>query len=124
LSVPQPRHARTTFAVSEVLLTLHLCEANNIIRYYSTTAGTTLNRKYPDNPDGEHTANRFTGKAVEDHGRHIIIASEPSTYKESEWHLIPRNSLVTASAEHGVEVAPIAYKKEWNAEDPTVQDGK
>ena len=52
------------------------------------------------------------------------VVSEPSTYKESEWHLIPRNSLVTASAENGVEVAPIAYKKEWDAEDPTVVGGK
>jgi len=93
-------------------------------RYYSTTAGTTLNRKYPDNPDGVHTANRFNGKSVEDHGKHIIIASEPSTYKESDWHLIPRNSLVTASAEYGVQVASIMYRKEWDAEDPTVVKGK
>ena len=57
------------------------------------------------------------GKAVEDHGKHIIIASEPSTYKESDWHLIPRNSLVTATAEHGVQVASIMYRKEWDAED-------
>lgn len=88
-------------------------------RYYSTVAGTTLNRKYPDNPDGAYSANRFVGKSVEDHGKHIIIASEPSTYKENDWHLIPRNSLVTASAEHGVQVKPIAYKPEWDAEDPT-----
>jgi predicted glutamine amidotransferase len=90
------------------------------IRYYSTEAGTTLNRKYPDNPDGNHSTSRFSGKAVEDHGKHIIIASEPSTYKEDDWHLIPRNSLVTASEEHGVQVKLIAYNPEWNAEDPTV----
>lgn len=94
----------------------------NTIRYYSTVAGTTLNRKYPDNPDGEHSATRFVGKAVEDHGKHIIIASEPSTYKEDDWHLIPRNSLVVASTEHGVQVKPIAYKEEWNARDPTVEE--
>ena len=89
------------------------------IRYYSTNAGTTLNRKYPDNPDGTHSANRFTGKAVEDHGKHIIIASEPSTYKADDWQLIPRNSLVTASSEHGFQITPIAYNPGWNAEDPT-----
>lgn len=66
-----------------------------------------------------HVANRFSGRAVEDHGKHIIIASEPSTYKEKEWHLIPRNSLVVAGAEHGVEIRPVAYKPEWDAEDPT-----
>jgi len=32
--------------------------------------------------------------------------------------------LVTASAEHGVQVSPIEYKKEWDAEDPAVLDGK
>ena len=90
-----------------------------VTRYYSTNAGTTLNRKYPDNPDGTHSTTRFSGKAVEDHGKHIIIASEPSTYKEDDWHLIPRNSLVTASEEHGVEIQPIAYDSKWNAEDPT-----
>ena len=88
-------------------------------RYYSTEAGTTLNRKYPDNPDGNHSTSRFNGKAVEEHGKHIIIASEPSTYKADDWHLIPRNSLVTASEAHGVQVKPIAYNQEWNAEDPT-----
>jgi glutamine amidotransferase len=88
------------------------------LRYYSTDAGTTLNRKYPDNPDGTHSANRFSGKAVEDHGKHIIVASEPSTYKADDWHLIPRNSLVTASSEHGVQITPIAYDPKWNAEDP------
>lgn len=89
-----------------------------VLRYYSTDAGTTLNRKYPDNPDGTHSASRFSGKAVEDHGKHIIIASEPSTYKADDWHLIPRNSLVTASNEHGVQITPIAYDPKWNAEDP------
>jgi len=90
-----------------------------VTRYYSTGAGTTLNRKYPDNPDGTHSASRFSGKAVEDHGKHIIIASEPSTYKVDDWHLIPRNSLVTASDEHGVQITPLAYDPKWNAEDPT-----
>lgn len=90
-----------------------------VVRYYSTSAGTTLNRKYPDNPDGTHSASRFSGKAVEDHGKHIIIASEPSTYKADDWKLIPRNSLVTASDEYGVQITPIAYNPAWDAEDPT-----
>jgi predicted glutamine amidotransferase len=124
LSVPKPRHAGAAFPVSKDSRTFHSWLFADNIRYYSTTAGTTLNRKYPDNPDGNPTANRFSGKAVEDHGKHIIIASEPSTYKESDWHLIPRNSLVTASAENGVQVAPIEYKKEWDAEDPTVVESK
>jgi glutamine amidotransferase len=89
-------------------------------RYYSTSAGTTLNRKYPDNPDGTHSSNRFAGKSDDEHGKHIIVASEPSTYKEDDWHLIPRNSLVTAS-EHGVHVKPVSYNSDFNAEDPTAE---
>jgi glutamine amidotransferase len=92
----------------------------DIDRYYSTEAGTTLNRKYPDNPDGNSSTDRFTVKAAEDHGKHIIIASEPSTYKADDWHLIPRNSLVTASEEHGVQIKPISYNPEWDAEDSSV----
>jgi glutamine amidotransferase len=92
----------------------------DIDRYYSTEAGTTLNRKYPDNPDGNSSTDRFTVKAAEDHGKHIIIASEPSTYKADDWHLIPRNSLVTASEEHGVQIKPISYNSAWDAEDPSV----
>ncbi|KAK6435900.1 hypothetical protein LTR95_007916 [Oleoguttula sp. CCFEE 5521] len=92
--------------------------------YYSTTAGTTLNRKYPGHPDGNERpdgsarVDRIGLRAVEDHGKHIIIASEPSTYKESEWYLIPKNSYVVASQEDGVVVKAIPYEDEWNTEDP------
>jgi hypothetical protein len=119
--VPVPKSCNTgaAFVVSiELVSVLHGKLIIFVSRYYSTDAGTTLNRKYPDNPDGTHSASRFSGKAVEDHGKHIIIASEPSTYKADDWHLIPRNSLVTASSENGVQITPIAYNPKWNAEDP------
>lgn len=90
--------------------------------YYSTKAGTTLNRKYPDHPDGIEVPQKVGTKAEEDHGKHMIIASEPSTYKKSDWNLIPKNSVVVASKEHGVEVRAVPYRKEWDAEDPTVYE--
>ncbi|KAK1018390.1 hypothetical protein LTR54_001276 [Friedmanniomyces endolithicus] len=64
--------------------------------YYSTKAGTTLNRKYPDHPDGIDIAGRFEGKDVEEHGKHLIVASEPSTYKAEDWELIGKNQCVLA----------------------------
>jgi glutamine amidotransferase len=121
--VPKPCYARAAIIVSDQktkFASIELIVCTN--RYYSTEAGTTLNRKYPDNPDGNTSTDRFTVKAAEDHGKHIIIASEPSTYKADDWHLIPRNSLVTASEEHGVHVKPISYNPEWDAEDPSIVD--
>jgi glutamine amidotransferase len=48
--------------------------------YYSTRAGVTLNRRYPDNADGVAHARREIGIPEENHGEHLIVASEPSTY--------------------------------------------
>lgn len=86
--------------------------------YYSTKAGTTLNRKYPDHPDGGE--GRVGMKTVEEHGRHIIIASEPSTYKASDWELVGKNCVVVATDEEGVKVKAVPYKAEWDAVDPSV----
>ena len=30
-------------------------------------------------------------KSPKEHGRHVIVASEPSTYKGDEWELIEKN---------------------------------
>lgn len=64
--------------------------------YYSTTAGVPLNRKYPDNHDG--TANDNAVKKPNEHGDHVIVASEPSTYKPDDWQTIPKNSSVLVDA--------------------------
>ncbi|KAF9267931.1 N-terminal nucleophile aminohydrolase [Marasmius fiardii PR-910] len=72
--------------------------------YFTTTAGVTLNRKYPGHPDfekdcdipREHVAG-FCGDdvlAAENHGDHVIVASEPTTCREHEWKLIPKNQAV------------------------------
>ena len=73
--------------------------------YFSTTAGPTLNRKFPDHPDGQE--NSIAIKAVEDHGPHVIVASEPCTYNPKEWSLIPRNSLISVSADMTVEIEAV-----------------
>ncbi|KAH6671768.1 nucleophile aminohydrolase [Halenospora varia] len=68
--------------------------------YFSTTAGTTLNRQFPDHPDGAQGRGGKKGhnpdatKAAEDHGKHVIIASEPTTYEEDDWTLIEKNRAV------------------------------
>lgn len=61
--------------------------------YWSTTAGITLNRKYPGHADGPE--NKYATLKAEEHGKHVIVASEPSTYKQNEWNLIPKNHSVT-----------------------------
>jgi glutamine amidotransferase len=69
--------------------------------YYSTTAGVTLNRQFPGHPDGlTKGGNRETAE----HGKHVIIASEPSTYKDKEWNLIEKNHGVMVSASGDLEM--------------------
>jgi len=84
--------------------------------YYSTKAGATLNRKYPDHPDGEagelnsDVGDGFKGskmKNTEDHGEHVIIASEPSTYKEEDWNLIDKNTAIMVDENMKVTLEPV-----------------
>jgi len=88
--------------------------------YTSTTAGVTLNRQFPDHPDGAQGPHgsskgkspngKIAAKGSEghnpharrdagDHGKHFIVASEPTTYKESEWTLIEKNKAVLVGEE-------------------------
>lgn len=87
--------------------------------YYSTTAGVTLNRKYPDHPDGIDlpAAHRESRLDAEQHGPHVIVASEPSTYKEDEWTLIEKNQAVLVDRNGSPQVVDIPYEKSWNAQD-------
>ena len=82
--------------------------------YYSTSAGVTMNRKYPDHPDGKENLQAF--KSKKEHGRHIIVASEPSTYKASEWDLIEKNHCVLVGLDGFFRVEEVVYPGEWNAE--------
>ncbi|KAI9669878.1 MAG: hypothetical protein M1831_006913 [Alyxoria varia] len=86
--------------------------------YWSEFAGRTLNEKYPGNPDSSDQQNDTATKPAEDHGKHTIIASEPTTYDESEWHLINANSILMVD-ENGTEVEEkIPFDASLNAVDP------
>jgi glutamine amidotransferase len=81
--------------------------------YYSASAGVTLNRKYPDGADGDTSGDPT--KKPEEHGAHLIVASEPTTYKDEEWHLIKKNHGLLFSKGGKMEVQAMAYQKEWDA---------
>ncbi|KAF7342996.1 N-terminal nucleophile aminohydrolase [Mycena venus] len=73
--------------------------------YLSTTAGATLNRKYPGHPDAEHARNQEGGSGMvkmekEAHGAHVIVASEPTTYKKEEWELVRKNECIIVGGGH------------------------
>jgi glutamine amidotransferase len=83
----------------------------------SYQAGTTLNRKYPDNADGANHAGREVGIPEELHGSHLIVASEPSTYCDSDWELIGKNQFLLAGPNGAFEVGDAPYGLGWDAED-------
>ena len=87
--------------------------------YWSEFAGRTLNQKYEGNPDSAHIVNEQAIHGPEERiGKHTIIASEPTTYDESEWHLINKNCALTVD-EFGTETeVPIEYDPKLNAKDP------
>lgn len=56
--------------------------------YWSNQAGPTLSRKYEGHPDGpSHASTAGKGKRRKktEHGKHVIIASEPTTFDAQEW---------------------------------------
>jgi len=91
--------------------------------YYSTTAGVTLNRKFEGHPDadigGTFGIAEEQVKKAEEHGKHVIVASEPTTYKEEEWELLPKNSCLMVETDGKVVVEDVEYEESWDAEDNT-----
>lgn len=87
--------------------------------YWSEFAGRTLNTKYPGNPDSKDILNEESSLGEgEKIGKHTIIASEPTTYDEKEWHLIKPNHALMVG-EDGIEIEmQIEYDDELNASDP------
>lgn len=69
--------------------------------------------------DGEKKENPRAWKKAEEHGRHVIVASEPSTYKKGEWKLLEKNLAVVVERDGRMKVQEVGVKKEWNA---TVND--
>jgi glutamine amidotransferase len=93
--------------------------------YWSEFAGRTLNGKFPGHPDGKELVNEQAVLGEDEKiGKHTIVASEPTTYDEDEWHLIGKNCALLVDAQ-GVETeVPLEYDGGLNAEDPNVQDKK
>jgi len=91
--------------------------------YYSTTAGVTLNRKFEGHPNadigGTFGIAEEQVKKAEEHGKHVIVASEPTTYKEEEWELLPKNSCLMVETDGKVVVEDVEYDGSWDAEDNT-----
>lgn len=78
--------------------------------YYSTTAGVYLNRKFPGHPDFKNAQNSTDGIAIKpakEHGKHAIVASEPTTFKEEDWDLVPKNHFVLVDAESNVVIQKV-----------------
>ncbi|THH26907.1 hypothetical protein EUX98_g7282 [Antrodiella citrinella] len=59
--------------------------------YLSTKAGVKLNRKFPGHPDRDGDNGAQNLKATQEHGAHVIVCSEPTTYKASDWELVGKN---------------------------------
>ena len=92
--------------------------------YYSTRAGVTLNRKYPDVPSGAYVRGvSDVGRPEAEHGRHVIVASEPSTYRDEDWEFIPKNSMLAVDGEGGTRVEGLVEFEgaEWEAKDWNIQ---
>lgn len=77
--------------------------------YYSTKAGVTLNRKYPGHANGAEVENLNASLEGSQHGEHLIVSSEPTTYDEKEWKLIEKNHAVVWSDGSGVVTLSIDH---------------
>lgn len=75
--------------------------------YFSTRAGPTLNRKYPGHPDKAVDGTEDVNKEGSGHGAHIIVASEPITYRAEDWELIEKNTCLMVSRDMTVRQVPL-----------------
>lgn len=73
--------------------------------YYSTKAGPTLNRKFKGHPD--KAGQEGTGKDKHEHGKHVIIASEPITMDAGDWELIKKGEMVIVEGDIGMKLEPL-----------------
>lgn len=75
--------------------------------YFSTTAGVTLNRKYPGHPDKEGDNGARNLKAPDEHGDHLIVCSEPTTYQADQWELIEKNECIMVGKDMVLRREPV-----------------
>ena len=86
--------------------------------YWSEFAGRSLNTKYPGLPDNDAVNEEAVHGAEKRIGKHTIVASEPTTYDEKEWHLISRNSALLVDDEGTETEVAVDYDASLNARDP------
>lgn len=67
----------------------------------------------PCSPDGKE--NPLAVKKPEDHGNHVIVASEPSTYNSKEWNLIEKNHCLMVDKGGKARLEKLELPQEWNA---------
>ena len=50
-------------------------------------------------------------KAAHEHGAHVIVASEPTTFKEEDWELIPKSMcfMVRKNVVVRRQLVPVAF---------------
>ncbi|KAM0745768.1 glutamine amidotransferase class-II [Meredithblackwellia eburnea MCA 4105] len=79
--------------------------------YYSQKAGPALNSKFEDAADPEDAAcDPVLGcepRRKEEYKKHVIIASEPTTYRVDDWHLIEANSMLAVGKDLEVVISKI-----------------
>ncbi|OAL03051.1 N-terminal nucleophile aminohydrolase [Phaeosphaeriaceae sp. SRC1lsM3a] len=87
--------------------------------YWSSSAGRTLNTKYPGHPDSKDIVNVEATLGEETRmGKHTIVASEPTTFDEKEWHLIERNCALLVDEDGVQKVVEVEYDGGLDARDP------
>lgn len=69
--------------------------------YYSTTAGVRIDRRFEGHPDGGEEEEGKGKRAGEEKGGHVVVASEPTTFKKDEWKLMPKNSVLFVEEKGG-----------------------
>ncbi|PNS21135.1 hypothetical protein CAC42_3473 [Sphaceloma murrayae] len=85
--------------------------------YISETAGVRLNSKFPGHPNGEEEqAGEGQRRGEGEHGRHVIVASEPYTFKEDEWTLMGKNQVLMVGQEGVMEIKRIVVEREGKLE--------
>ena len=84
--------------------------------YCSTVAGVTLNRKFPDHPDAGKDNEHVPSKTPHEHGKHVIVASEPTTYKTEDWTVIEKNHVLLVDAEGNRAVVKVDVPEEFMAQ--------
>lgn len=78
--------------------------------YFSTRAGISLNRKFPGHPDKEGDNGSQNLRAIGEHGDHVIVCSEPTTFKSSDWELITKNECLMVDPDMLVRRVPIVIQ--------------